>query len=104
MKPDNAFGSSSSGLQIMHDTSVSLTTPFVTEDNNLWFSAYHLGWGYTAFEIPHEVARRTLGATDAGGPHLARVFAREIDRIALAVTNRGFSADGKRVPLGPADF
>ncbi|MBN3789242.1 hypothetical protein [Burkholderia sp. Ac-20353] len=88
----------------MHETSVSLTALFITEDSNLWFSAYHLGWGYTAFEIPREVARAKLGATDTSGVHLKQMFERESDRISRAVTNRGFAADGKRVPLCPTDF
>jgi hypothetical protein len=83
----------------MNAQPVNLSAPFISHDASLWFSAYHLGWGYCAFSIPIEAVCEYLGAADASTRQLLLAFELGRKRISNAIKQIEIPATGDRVVL-----
>jgi hypothetical protein len=82
---------------------VSITSPSISYDASLWFSAYKFGWGYCAFSLPVETVCEHLGAADASARQLVLAFELGRKRIVKAVEQVAIPMTGDRVVLGSLD-
>ncbi len=82
---------------------VKLSRPMV-HGEALWFAAYEFGWGYRAFELPADLARRELGALDASERQLTLAFELGRQRIVGAIAPMNSEYQGKRISLKTGDL
>lgn len=82
-----------------------LTTPMLSADSAVWFSAYGFGWGYCAFALPFEVVCEELGARNETVQQVRLAFELNKRRIQRVVQQFGSAtATGQRITLSLADL
>jgi hypothetical protein len=88
----------------MEQAHINLTTPIVTSDATLWFSAYGFGWGYRAFELSPEVICDCLGAANESTKQLLLAFQLGRPRLLEAAERTAAAPTGERVALSAEDL
>ena len=83
---------------------IAISRPIPSNVRAIWFSAYGLGWGYRAFELPFEVACEKLGATDPSAKHSLLAFELGRRQVLHAVDRDSGRYTGERVTLSAEDF
>jgi hypothetical protein len=70
---------------VMNKPSIQLTSPILSGDAAVWFSAYGFGWGYRAFASPFEAICERLGAADMTDRQIRLAFELGKRRILKAI-------------------
>jgi len=81
-----------------------LTTPILTADSSIWFSAYRFGWGYCAFALPAELVCEGLGAADQTPKQLVLAFELGKHRLRKAIAGKRLPGTGERITLSIDDL
>ena len=82
---------------------LTITSPLVSSDAAIWFSAYGFGWGYCAFSLPAESVCKYLGAADTSRKQLMLAFELGRKRISKAIEQIGIPDTGDRITLSTLD-
>jgi hypothetical protein len=82
---------------------LTITSPLVSSDAAIWFSAYGFGWGYCAFSLPAESVCKYLGAADTSRKQLILAFELGRKRISKAIEQIGIPDTGDRITLSTLD-
>ncbi|MEM5456436.1 hypothetical protein VSR69_16600 [Paraburkholderia phytofirmans] len=80
------------------------TSPIISRDAAMWFSAYGFGWEYCAFALPAETVREKLRAASETPRQLTLAFELGRLRILQAVQQKTLPATGERAELSAADL
>ncbi|MDS0859406.1 DUF1488 domain-containing protein [Burkholderia pseudomultivorans] len=88
----------------MMKTIASITTPVVSDDFSLLFSAYGQGWGYIAFRLSADVICDKFGVSEASPELLLAAFERNRETIARVIGQRTPAGSGERIQLTRSDF
>lgn len=88
----------------MDQPRTALTTPLLSADSTLWFSAYGFGWGYCAFALPAEAVCEKLGAANETPKQLMLAFELGKRRLLQAVEQKALPVTGERITLSTDDL
>jgi hypothetical protein len=88
----------------MVEVRMNLTQPIISDESEVLFSAYGVGWGYCAFALPPDAICEELGAANASKRQLLLAFELGKRRILQVVNRRSLPDTGKRITLSAADF
>lgn len=88
----------------MDEPRTNLTTPFLSVDSTLWFSAYGFGWGYCAFALPAATVCEKLGAANETPKQLMLAFELGQQRLLQVVQQKVLLGTGERITLSTDDF
>jgi hypothetical protein len=86
------------------DQLINLTSPRVSSNSTVWFSAYGFGWGYRAFALPAHAVREKLGAPDESARQLAIAFELGKHRILRTIVRIAPPQAGERIELSSDDL
>lgn len=89
---------------VMDQPGTNFTTPILSADSVMWFSAYGFGWGYCAFAVPAEVVCEKLGAANDTPKQLMLAFELGKRRLLQAVEQKTLPVTGERIMLSATDL
>lgn len=91
-------------MTVIDQPGPNLTTPILSADSAVWFSAYGFGWGYCAFALSAEAVCEKLGAANETPKQLMLAFELGKRRLLQAVEQKTLPATGERIMLSAADL